>query len=337
MGGTQAKKLSYTVNSLLLAFVVLLMLFFRYCQATILVYFSIPTIAVYVINYLLIYKGKLSIFVWIVYFWIALYMGVTTVCLGYSSGFHLYVISLIPVIFYTEYMAYQLQSRSIRALWISIALVVFYIVCSSVAIANGAIYSIGHRVQMTIMSVNALTVFSFIISYTVLLIRMIIGSEEKLKKMALSDKLTGLYNRHYMIEQLNNSIDSAQDAMWIAMIDIDDFKSINDRFGHNAGDFVLINFGKMMSEVCKDCVISRWGGEEYLIMAKNDKVKKDILEVLRKTVCEEAFIYQDKAIQVSITIGAADYQKGMTLDNWIQEADSKLYIGKNNGKNQVVL
>lgn len=336
MSEKYAIKISYIVNTWLFLFVIGMMLFFKSIQADFLVVFSIPTILVYIINYLLLYKKKLTLFVWIIYFWISLYMGVTTVCLGYDSGFHLYAMSLIPVVFYTEYMAYQLQMRSTKALWISIILVIIYVVSSVTAIYNGAIYSLDCKIQATAMSVNAIIVFSFIIVYSLIIIKMVISSEEKLKNMAHIDKLTGLYNRHYMMDQISEMCESADTGMWIAMIDIDNFKSINDHYGHNAGDFVLTRFSEIVREICSDCTVSRWGGEEYLIMARNDTVKPDLMEKLRGSVCAKPFVYQDSEIQVSITVGVANYKKGMSIDSWIQDADNKLYQGKNSGKNVVI-
>jgi len=249
----QAERLSYMINTLLLSFVIIMMLLFVKFEATFLVYFSIPTILVYIINYILIHKSKLVMFVWLVYFWIALYMGATTVCLGYGTGFHLYVISLIPVCFYMEYMSYKLQGNKIRAGFISIILVIFYIVSSGFALIKGAVYPIVEAAQVSFMTVNALIVFSFIIGYTALLNKIVIKSENELKDIALSDRLTGLYNRHYMIEQINSYINGEHKSAWLAMADLDKFKEINDMFGHNAGDYVLVQAGNKMRDICRNC------------------------------------------------------------------------------------
>ena len=90
------KKLSLTVNTVILIMVFGLMFFFHLCNVTFLVYFSIPTSMIYVIGYCLIHKNKLNIYVWLVFFWLTFYMGVTTICLGYDYGFHLYCFSMIP-------------------------------------------------------------------------------------------------------------------------------------------------------------------------------------------------------------------------------------------------
>lgn len=329
-------KISYIVNTWLLFFVIGMMLLFKKYEADFLVMFSVPTILVYIINYALLYKRKLSIFVWVVYFWIALYMLVTTVCLGYSSGFQLYTMSLIPIAFYTEYMAYQIKNKSPNALWISIGLGFIYIICSAWSIIKGAVYQIDTMSQSVMMAANAAVVFALVIFYSLVLIKMIINSEEKLKRMALVDELTGLNNRHYMIEQLEKQIQSGESASWLAMIDIDNFKKINDKYGHNAGDYVLQHFSEIMKGICDKCEVSRWGGEEFLIMAENDDAGSNIMEELRQAVSDEVFIYNEQKMPVSITVGVAEFQSNMSIDSWVQAADARLYYGKNNGKNTVV-
>ena len=101
MDTKKAQKITYIVNTVILILVFGLMGFFYMCHATFLVYFSIPTAFVYIIGFYLIYSEKLDFYVRIVYLWLTLYMCTTTLCLGYNFGFHLYCMSMIPVIFVT--------------------------------------------------------------------------------------------------------------------------------------------------------------------------------------------------------------------------------------------
>ncbi len=101
---------------------------------------SIPTICIYLFGYLLIHKGRLDIYVWTVYLWITLYMGLTTVCLGYGFGFHLYCMSMIPVMYVTEYLAYKLERRSLKALYVCSAVCVIYMVYTGYVSYYGPIY-----------------------------------------------------------------------------------------------------------------------------------------------------------------------------------------------------
>ncbi len=329
-----SKKLSLYVNTTIFLLVLGLMGIFAYYKVTYLVYFSIPTICVYLVNYFLIHFDRLDIFIRLTYSWITLYMAITTLCLGYNFGFHLYSLSMIPIIFYTEYMSYKVHGKDAHPFFISIIITLVYLISAEYAIENGAIYELESYVSHIFLFINAATVFGFIVFYTNLLIKIIIDSEEKLLKMAHCDRLTGLYNRHYITEQLDAM--SAPQNRWIAMLDIDFFKKVNDKYGHAAGDYVLIKISEIMNNLCGDCYICRWGGEEFLLISKNDKVDGSLVENLRKEIENTTFEYEKKIIPVTISAGVAMYESGKSVDEWIKLADERLYTGKNNGRNQVV-
>jgi diguanylate cyclase (GGDEF)-like protein len=124
---------------------------------------------------------------------------------------------------------------------------------------------------------------------------------------------------------------------FLAIADIDDFKKINDSYGHNAGDAVLKAVSERMKQQCPECRIARWGGEEFLILSqKNSEDGKALLEQMRQAIAGKAVSFEQQCIPVTMTIGIAARQPEQSIDAWIQNADSKLYIGKNNGKNQIV-
>ncbi len=173
------------------------------------------------------------------------------------------------------------------------------------------------------------------ITYTRIMLNSIISSEEKLKALSYTDKLTGLFNRHYMMEQLEHP-DMFSPADTIAMIDLDDFKKINDIYGHNAGDYVLTKSADIMKSTCENAVISRWGGEEFLILMKDEPKARELMEALRKNIQGAAFSFDSQQIPVTVTIGLAEKNDFSTVDKWVQKADENLYLGKNSGKNQVV-
>ncbi len=334
MENSKAVKMSYIVNTVILSLVIGLAGFFYLCKAQALVIFSIPTACIYLINYALIKFNKLDIFVWLTYFWITLYMSYTTVALGFNMGFHLYSLSLILVLFCTDYLAYKLKGRATRVVLISIGIALIYICSTGVAVWNGPMYETPKIYSNIMLAINASVVFAFIIIYARILIRMIINSEGKLTRIAHYDKLTGLYNRHYMMDVLSGQ--DEKEGSWIALLDIDDFKNINDTYGHNTGDFVLVHLAEILVSVCDKCTVSRWGGEEFLILCKDTSLDASIMEKLRMEICKEPFSYEGTDIKVSVTIGVSDYEAERSTDKWIQSADQKLYVGKNNGKNVVV-
>ena len=330
---TRTVKLTNIVNTLILFMVFGLMAFFKAIDVAFLVYFSIPTAFIYIIGFYLINRGKLSIYVWMVYLWLTIYMGVTTVCLGYSFGFHLYCMSMIPIMFVSEYMAYKIDKKSLKAVYVSLGVAVVYLVSTGYVSYFGPVYERDEKVASIFWLMNSIVVFAFLIFYTNWLIKLIIQSEEKLREIAHIDKLTGLYNRHYMMEILNSEKGNER---FLAIADIDLFKNINDNYGHNCGDHVLKTIARILKEGLDSADICRWGGEEFLFLAKGDTdTGRKVLENLRKRVENEDLSFEGKEIRATITIGGAVREENESVDKWIQRADEKLYVGKGKGRNKV--
>lgn len=167
--------------------------------------------------------------------------------------------------------------------------------------------------------------------------------EEKnmIKDMAQKDYLTGLYNRRYLFEigekMFQNHLRGNM-KIAAAMIDIDFFKKINDTYGHMAGDFIL----KTVSDTLKDNlrkadVIARYGGEEFCILLsiKNEKDGFDVMEKVRSIIENQNFIYEDKKIDVTVSIGVTEKIE-VSLEKSIQNADEMLYKAKESGRNRVI-
>ncbi|WP_242870153.1 GGDEF domain-containing protein [Eubacterium ruminantium] len=244
---------------------------------------------------------------------------------------------MIPIIFMLEYIAFKIKRAKVKAFPFSIAIVVIYMVSTFYVFHFGSVYEVEKNAAKILWICNSLIVLSFLIFYSSFSVRNIIESEKRLNYMANLDNLTKLYNRHYMMDKLEN-IESAENTAFLAMIDIDDFKQINDIYGHNAGDYVLVHIADIMRSVCKKCTVSRWGGEEFLILYE-DKIdkEKNVFEKLRKAVDSEKFVFDDQDIKVTVTIGLAEKTSDESIEKWVQAADEKLYSGKKSGKNKVVI
>ena len=330
------QKLSALINLALLTIVTLLLGFYKRYGVTYMYYHSLPTIAIYAAMFYLIYTKRLYAYLIGLYTVLTVYQIAATVCLGYNAGYHLYSMSLIPLSFYMDYLARKLNTKRVNAILVSLTLACAYLVSTGYTVLKGPVYQIDARVAFTCMVCNAIGVFCFLIGYSMMVNKLIVFSEDKLSDMANTDRLTGLFNRHYMTSHLDALWKGIAPGQWVAMADIDDFKKINDTYGHNCGDYVLIELAKIMRDVCQGCTISRWGGEEFLIISSAEALATEILEKLRRTVEETAFSYQGKSIPVTITIGVSAYQAGEDLNTWLRIADDKLYEGKNSGKNRVI-
>lgn len=163
------------------------------------------------------------------------------------------------------------------------------------------------------------------------------------KKLANTDSLTGLYNRRYIQSLINlefNNTQTKKSLFSIIMIDIDDFKKINDTYGHNEGDKVLKTLTNIMIKNVREIdTVSRYGGEEFLILLPNTDLEATsfIAERIRKaTENSETYTEEEKLIKFTISLGITECNKNIKdTQELINIADKMLYESKSNGKNRV--
>lgn len=164
------------------------------------------------------------------------------------------------------------------------------------------------------------------------------------KRGQLIDSLTRLWNRKGIEKLLIEHAQFAkkhQEEFGIAMVDIDNFKSVNDKYGHCAGDAVLQEVSRRMLVACRESdFIGRWGGEEFLVIINGNRPTElvSIAERLRKNVCDSMISYQHMLLPVSITIGLDIWHPANSLDieKMVNGPDKAMYEGKTSGKNKVV-
>ncbi len=166
----------------------------------------------------------------------------------------------------------------------------------------------------------------------------LLANMEKLNRAALRDELTGLYNRRFVVESLSQDLLETGRRDAIVMVDVDNFKRVNDTYGHSTGDMVLICIANIMESICSRHKVVRWGGEEFLLVLMGiteDEVLR-LCEVRRREVSEFMFRSGDCTFYCTITLGVAMYDKEKGLDENITHADMALYRGKATGKNRVL-
>ncbi|MES0491623.1 MAG: diguanylate cyclase [Leptospirales bacterium] len=164
------------------------------------------------------------------------------------------------------------------------------------------------------------------------------NEKEKFRVMSLTDELTQILNRRCILHNLDSEMARSKrykHSFCIALIDIDNFKRINDTYGHQMGDEVLIIITKIISQTIRSTdSIGRYGGEEFLIVypeTSSDQVL-DLLNNIQNKIKETKIPKTDLTITVSG--GLSQYSDGITADDMIKEADSFLYKAKENGKDR---
>ncbi len=152
------------------------------------------------------------------------------------------------------------------------------------------------------------------------------------------DQLTGLYNRRFFYSYLQTR-DRVPGEYSVAMIDIDNFKKINDKNGHTFGDAALISLALLMNGSVKpEDIVVRWGGEEFLIFFPETDIQKAeiILQEMQGRIRENETCIGEQKIRFTVTMGLANGHDLLEYEEVIGEADKRLYQGKNSGKNKIV-
>lgn len=164
---------------------------------------------------------------------------------------------------------------------------------------------------------------------------------KKLKKLYLTDKLTGLYNRFKIDKELSSQKDNIDRnesySCGLILIDIDYFKSINDTLGHLVGDCILKDISKLLkNNLRKTDIIGRWGGEEFLIILPftSKDIAKKVAENLRVLIEENNFSYKMDR-KITISIGVTEFSKSKSVEDTLLLVDNLLYKAKKNGRNRV--
>jgi len=166
------------------------------------------------------------------------------------------------------------------------------------------------------------------------------STKEKLKYASNHDTLTGLYNRRFLEQTLNRSIDENKFCYSIAMFDIDNFKKVNDTYGRDAGDRVLETISKIIQEKLQnDYLAIRWGGEEFILYMPLTNIENANLiveEICDRIRNKEIMTQNCQILKVTATVGIASSSSLNDYEKTINLADEKLYQGKHSGKNCIV-
>lgn len=173
-------------------------------------------------------------------------------------------------------------------------------------------------------------------------------AQKELELLATRDPLTELYNRRTFLEFAQEMINQAQrnnKGLCLIMLDLDHFKAINDNYGHQAGDSVLKSAAKTILETLRSVdVCGRYGGEEFCVLLPEttydgafvvaEKIRHNIEQATIAT--QHTAISEQQIIQVTTSVGVAQWQSGCTIDSLTHRADKALYQAKNTGRNKVV-
>ena len=259
---------------------------------------------------------------------------------GWNIGMQHFLVVLLVFVFFCKYRHERIKILYSIALFL-LRLFLFYY-CRS----NEPAIFLDNNIINALQAVNTFFIFlslglvAYLFSSTTQEMEgKLIEYNRKLVKQANTDMLTGLFNRRRTMEYLENLLKSADTQISICLCDIDHFKRVNDTYGHNVGDVVLKKISETFQKrLPPDTFISRWGGEEFLLIFPrlNGDEAINALETLRQNIRELVFDGGTENFTVSLTYGLVEHDFHSDITTLLKEADEKLYVGKEGGRDQIV-
>ena len=277
------------------------------------------------------YILNLSMLVWVV---------VNVRLFGWDIGVQHFIFVLLVFCFFARYRQEHIKIAYVLVLLILRLYLFFY--CQNnapdIIVAENIIYK--YQLLNSFVIFWSLSMLAYFFSTdTQALEGKLIEYNQQLKTQASIDPLTGLHNRRSTIEYLEGLLASAERAVSICLCDIDLFKRINDTYGHNVGDTVLQELARTFGrELPAGSFVSRWGGEEFLLIfpdANGDEAKI-ALETLRQKIKAIVFDGESETFSISLTFGLVEYDFQSNLTAILKEADEKLYLGKESGRDRII-
>jgi diguanylate cyclase (GGDEF)-like protein len=198
------------------------------------------------------------------------------------------------------------------------------------------------EIGLAIATVVPLVLAPVIVAFFLQMIRRLERARKLIAELAMTDMLTGIYNRRYFMVEAEKEFGKAQRynlPLSIILYDVDRFKALNDTFGHSAGDEVL----RALTSACARClrssdVFARYGGEEFAILLPltDGEAARGLAERVRKEVEQMSAYHESVRLPVTISLGVAEFQPSkVSFDEMLKEADKRLYAAKTNGRNRV--
>ena len=292
---------------------------------------------------------KFKFIVFAISFEVNFFVILTTLAYGHKLYYNLFCFLLVPASFYVTYTAKKYKHPFAVSVLISAITMAVYIF--SIVFPNDNYETLyEYSPALTTITVVSNIVITFILlgifsfMYTLEMRNSSATLENRtrqLKQLSSVDPLTKLANRRSMTEKLNISmhlLKKDKKTFSVIMGDIDDFKKVNDTYGHDCGDKVLVMVADTISSQMRDGdFVCRWGGEEILILVNgNIEAAKSLAERILNKICSNVVTHENKTIKVTMTFGVAQANESFRIEDFIQQADNRLYYGKTHGKCQVV-
>lgn len=307
---------------------------FHYLGSPIMAWVNVLSVPMYATAYWALKNRRNRLGVSLIWIEVLVHAGLGSLVIGWSSGFYYYLLMFIPALY--------AGSRSFRtATFAALCLWLYYVGLNIATHLIEPLQPIGDGALLGVYLFNLSVVFSMFAYLSMYYMLTVKRAYRSLRKMATTDSLTQLYNRRHMVELVNrdipgNGTDNA--TLAFLLMDVDHFKQINDRHGHDCGDQVLSEISQLLKATLRDQdYVGRWGGEEFLAVLPNADSRQalQIAERVRQAVAEHDWNRQGLDTPVTLSIGVSQHQPGEMLGDCVARADAALYASKHGGRNRV--
>lgn len=259
---------------------------------------------------------------------IILHAILATWVLGWDSNFYFYLFFLVPI------LAFSFQTAPVRRIALSIAILLVLVGGYCVRHRMGGTGLVSAKVCEGFGIANALTATAMLLQATALSVRYTLKMQYDLYQRANRDSLTNLYTRRRMAQRIEQLLPNQSVAM--LLLDIDHFKQINDRYGHQQGDQVLQQIAAAIAASVRATDLpARWGGEEFLVLMPDTQPAqaRQVAERVRRALGE--IVLPDQR-PVTATQALAELRPGEAFRDALNRADQALYLGKQQGRDRIV-
>ena len=336
---------SFTVGVMCLVHAVLMLIFLA-ADVLPLVFVNVMSVVVYVFCFMLSKFGHhMPVYISII-LEVTFYSVISTYFVGLDCGTFFFLFSIVPIIIYFGSILFQGGRRLSVVLMLGLNFAT-YIVLYFRFFNQTPLFSVSTLTTIILNVFSAFAMVFAVIFYNVMYIftseNTVTNLEQKNRQLsadAQEDALTSLLNRRGFLPLIRSLMErKSAKKFCIAFCDLDDFKRVNDSYGHEAGDEVLKHATMIIKQELPGCDICRWGGEEFVILLSDCDLltAKGKVERLRKTIESNPTSFFGKQIFVTTTIGLAESDSSYKEpEDVIKVADKRMYYGKQHGKNMIV-
>jgi diguanylate cyclase (GGDEF)-like protein len=294
--------------------------------------FNMVSVPTWVVAWLLNRRKRSTLAMWLLTAEVVLHAVLAVMLLGWNSGFQYYLIPLIPFMMFNDRA--HLVTVSVASGCVLLAFALLRAAASPFVELTPALEWFKYANMVIPFLMLGLQSYYFRLASA--------NVERQMTEMALTDPLTGLFNRRQMNQRLQEEAARFKKQgtdFSVIIADIDHFKDINDRYGHDMGDRVLARVALLFAEALRGSdAVARWGGEEFLVLLPGAHLNaaEEVAQRLRVAAETRLGDIEGMSARLTVTFGVATFAAGTSLEACLKAADDALYRGKASGRNRVV-